>query len=329
MLRILSAHYTRSALASLLAAVCLYPHLLLAAPAIETVTPLNFGLFAIRHNATVSALRLSPAGGLTSSGEMIAISGAARGEYRLSGFPPGVILRFEIDDAQLSEGGFGLPEFFRVTAWEHPETLVSNLTGEAELKLGARLQSSGSGTPYGDAPYTGGAQLRVSYWSESEGGFLTFIEQLDVSAQVQSTLTLTEEQALSFGVVAAFPTAGGTARLTLSPRGSLSSVSTGGARLLALTGAQAGKFQLSSAAPNTSININVQTGSIFMTHTTLGLASARFVVKDFTTFPASPAQTNALGALSISVGASLETEATSQGYADGEYRGSYTLTVSY
>src|SRR5690606_21112562 len=106
-----------------------------AAPTLQSVTPLDFGVLAIRDNASVSALRLSPAGRLTASGEIIAIAGATPGEYRLSGFPPGVILRFEIDDVQLSQGGFGIPEFFGVTAWEFPETLVSNVSGEAVLML--------------------------------------------------------------------------------------------------------------------------------------------------------------------------------------------------
>ncbi|MBR0565932.1 DUF4402 domain-containing protein [Azoarcus sp. L1K30] len=301
-----------------------------ADPALDVIEGLDFGTFALRSNSAVSALRLSASSKVTSSGDIIPVGGAIAGNYHLRGFPASVVLSFELDNTLMSEGGFGLPEHFQISTYEVPSSLVTNAAGEADFSIGARLQSSGSGAPYGDAPYSGSTQLRIRYWSAAVNEYLTFIDQIDLSARVQSTLNLEENQALSFGNIAAFPHASNIARLTLSPNGTVSVSSTGpGARLIALGGAQPGKFTVSGAAANQTIHITPQPGSIFVTHTTLGGSTARFVAKDFVTTPNGSAQTNASGQLSVALGASLETEAGTQGYADGEYRGTYTLEVSY
>lgn len=310
--------------------VLLNPASSLADPALDVVDRMDFGVFALRNNSAPSALRLSASERVTASGEIIPIGAATAGNYHLSGFPASIILTFELDNTQLSEGGFGLPEHFQVTNYEFPASLVTNSAGEADFALGARLQSSGSGTPYSDAPYEGSTQLRIRYWSTSANEFLTYIDQIDIVARVQSTLSVVENQPLSFGAIAAFSHPSAVAQLRLSPKGILSTSSTGpGARLVALGGALPGKFQITGAAANQTINIIPQSGSIFLTHTTLGSNSARFVAKDFTTLPSTTGQTNALGELSVALGASLETEAGAQGYASGEYRGTYTLEVSY
>ncbi len=300
-----------------------------AAPSISANTPLDFGVLAVKSNNAVSTLTLSSAGNVTFSGDVIPIGGAVPGEYLLSGFPPGVLLTFEWDDANLSAGGLGLPELLLVTDYTN-QTLVADEAGEALVTVGASLNTNGSTVMYTDALYSGSVAVRVRYWSEVDGGYLTHNDTLAFRAELQSSLNLVENQALSFGAIAAYADPVLTASMVLGTDGKISSVSNAGnARITALFGAQAGVILLSGAAPNYGVTITPEAGSIFLTHVEPGDV-ARFVVKDFVTFPAgAEGRTDAVGDLEIRVGATLETEATTNVYENGTYSGTYSLTVSY
>ncbi|WP_181358847.1 DUF4402 domain-containing protein [Pseudothauera lacus] len=300
-----------------------------AAPALDVEQMLDFGILALRDNTTPSALRISAAGQAVSSGEIIVIGGARAGEYRLNGFPPGVRLRIEIDDGTLSEGGFGIPEFFLTTAFEHPEEVFSATSGEATFRLGARLQNSASGTLYADAPYSGSVQLHVQYWSPEAQGYLTFTETLEFSARVRSTLALEELRPLSFGALAAHSHPVDIATLTLSPAGTLESGTSSGARLTPLGGAQSGRIRVSGAAPNHMLHITPQAGSVLLSHTDPNINAPQFLARNFTTLPAGSGRSSANGELELAIGATLETLADPRPYLDGQYRGTYELTISY
>lgn len=301
-----------------------------AAPTVTAVVPLDFGVLAVKSNAGVSTLRISSAGAQTYTGDVIPIGGAIRGQYRLSGFPAGVLLEVQLDNATLSTGGGGLPEYLQVTSYENP-TLVSDGAGEALVPLGATLETSGSGIMYADAPYSGTTQLRVRYWSPLAGGYLTHFDTATFNAQLQTAFSITETQPLSFGLVAAFTDSGLAASMTLDVNGNVGSVTNAGsARLAPLGGAQIGLIRVTGAAANYAVTITPEAGSIFLTHVTQGTAVARFVVKNFITTPSSPgARTDSVGELQIRVGATLETEITSKAYAGGTYSGTYNLTVTY
>jgi len=303
---------------------------LMAAPLVTAEVALDFGVLAVKANNSVSTLRVASSGAVTSTGDVIPIGGAVRGEYRLTGFPPGVLLDVELNDATLSAGGGGLPEFLTVTGYEIP-ALFSDGAGEALFPIGATLQTSGSTTMYIDAPYSDSTQFRVRYWSEADEGYLTHYDSVTISAQLQSSLTLAQQQALSLGTLAAYSDPVQTASLTLAPDGSLDLGAAGGsARLIPLGGAQVAVIQVSGGAPNNVVTITPEAGSIFVAHVTEGGNSARFVVKDFVTSPASPsALTDANGELEIRVGATLETEVTNKAFIDGNYSGTYSLTVAY
>lgn len=310
--------------ALLLLALCPW---VMAAPDVTAEVPLDFGTLAVKNNATVGTLSVSTGGALTYSEQIAPIGGAVQGEYRLSGFPPGVLLELEWDDVNLSAGGGGLPEFLQVTGYTNP-TLVSDESGAALVPLGATLRTNGSGVMYVDAPYSGTTQVRVRYWSEVDGGYLTHFDSVTFSARVQSALTLLEDQALSFGTVAAWAESGNSATLTLAPNGALEASSAGDARLTPLGGAQVGVIRLTGAAPSHSVTITPEAGSIFLTHEIPG-DIARFIVRDFVTSPAGSGFTDASGELEIRVGATLETEQVDKPYENGTYSGEYSLTVSY
>lgn len=303
--------------------------LLHAAPTVELSESLNFGVLAVRSNSFSSSLRLASSGAVVADGDLISVGGAERADVRLSGFPPGVLLTFEFDEGSLSEGGIGIPPFMSVSAFEAPEKLLTDASGSARFWLGGRLTTSGNGSAYRDAPYRGSTGVRVTYWSEGVGNYITHYDQINLSATVQSTLVLSETQALSFGTVAAFPTSTGIARLTLSPKGEVDTVLAGGARIVPLGGATPGVFVLSGAAPNYSVVITAPGGSIQLSHAVLGGNVPRFLARDFVTLPSGTALTDSNGELSISVGASLETELSSAAYAPGQYSGTFMLSVSY
>lgn len=300
-----------------------------AAPAVTAEAPFDFGTVAVKSNAAQSTLRLTSAGAVSSTGDMIPIGGAVRGQFRLSGFPAGVLLELEWDNATLSAGGGGLPEYFQVTNYENP-TLLSDAQGEALVPVGATLRTSGSGAMYVDAPYSGSTQVRVRYWSQQAGGYLTHYDLVTISARQQSALNVTQLQPLSFGTVAAFTDAGVAATMTLGTNGSLNVANAGSARLAPLGGAQVGLVRVTGAAPNYAVTITPEAGNRFLTHVTEGLNAARFVVKNFVVSPSSPgARTDGAGELQITVGATLETEVTNKAFMNGNYSGTYSLTVSY
>ncbi len=300
-----------------------------AAPAVMADVPLDFGVLAVKSNVTPSTLRVSSLGSVSFTGNVIPIGGAIRGQYRLTGFPPGVLLELQWDDATLSAGGGGLPEFLTVTNYENP-TLVANAAGEALVAVGATLRTSASGVMYTDAPYSGTTQIRVRYWSQAMGGYLTYYGSVTFSARTRSAINITETQSLSFGRVAAYATPGAIAAMTLGVDGSINVVNAGSARITALGAAQIGLIHVTGAAPSYAVTITPESGNRFLTHVTEGLNAARFVAKNFVTSPSSPgARTDAAGELQIKVGATLETELTNKAYINGIYSGTYALTVSY
>lgn len=300
-----------------------------AAPTITAQVPLNFGLMALRSNAAVWSLNLSSSGTVTpTSGHVIPLGGASRGEYLLSGFPPNTALTLEWDDAPLSFASQMLPEYLTVTNYSSP-AVSTDAQGEAVVYLGARLETSGNGTMYADGEYGATIQMRVIYWLEGFGQFVTHADAVTFSAELKSTINVTQEQGLSFGLVAAHSDPVLKATMTVNPGGSTSENPAGNARIRHLGGALPAIIQVTGGAPNTTLSVTPDPGSILLTHTVLSTGVPQFVVKDFLALPAPTGTTDGDGNLQISVGATLETLATPSAYAEGTYSGTHTITVSY
>lgn len=290
--------------------------------------PLDFGLLAVKSNLAVSTLLVAPSGAITFSGDILAIGGVLRGEYRMTGFPPNTPLEVTLDDASLSAGGLGLPELLLVTDYDSP-SVVTDALGEAQVLLGATLKTNASGVMYVDAPYSGLTLIHVRYWSSDVSNYLTLNESVSFSAELQTTINLVENQGLAFGTVAAYTDPALKATLTLATNGSVSVTSAGSARITPLGGAQVGVIQVAAGAPYAMVTITPEAGSIFLAHTVLGASAARFIARDFITNPPGSGVLDASGNLDILVGATLETEVTANAYAEGSYSGIYSLTVSY
>lgn len=136
----------------------------LHAESITEEQPLSFGKFAITDNNIVSTMTI-PYTGLPPSitGNIIPIEPGLAGHYRLGGFPAYVLFAITVTSSNLTKGGTGLPEGFVLDNYSHHPALTANADGEALLKLGARLNSTGSGTGYVDAPYSGIITITVNW----------------------------------------------------------------------------------------------------------------------------------------------------------------------
>ncbi len=301
---------------------------LAAAPAVTVDVPLEFGLLAVKSNISSSTLQVAPSGAISFSGDILAIGGAFRGEYRVTGFPPNTPLEVTVDDASLSAGGGGLPELLTVTDYDSP-SVVTDALGEALVLLGASLKTNASGVMYVDAPYSGLALMRIRYWSAPDSNYLTHNESVSFAAELQSTINLVENQALAFGTVAAYTDPAFKASLTLATNGSVNVASAGSARITSLGGAKVAVIQVAGGAPYATVTITPEAGSVFLAHTTLGTAAARFIAKSFITNPSGTGVLDSSGNLDILLGATLETEVTTKTYVEGNYSGVYSLIVSY
>lgn len=301
-----------------------------AAPELETLHELDFGRVALSDNHSTAELRLSNQGNPASNAGFIVVGHGEAGEYRLQGLPPHTRLSLSFVGAPLSANGFGLPPFLQADNFLPPAELRTDASGSVEFRLGGHLYSDGSGQMYGDAPYRGQAQLLVNYWSPEAGREVLFTELIRVTAEIQNSLQVDELRLLSFGRLSAHSDPAHSASLILAPNGRLElGASAGKARITPLGDAQSAQLRVSAAAPNQTLHIRVQGGSIELRHRSLGNRTPHFIVRDFTTLPAGSGRSNAKGELDIHVGASLETVADPRAYADGEYAGSYELEVSY
>ncbi len=299
----------------------------IAEPSVTADVPLDFGLLAVKSNASLSTLRIHTSGAVSPSGDLISMGGALRGEYQLAGFPAGVLLEFTWGDATLQPNGSGPPEHLTVTNYENA-TVISDELGEAVVFVGASLQTSGNSNLYIDAPFSGTAQLQVRYWSEEVENYLTHFDSVNITAALQTTITLIEDQAFSFGSIVAYADPLLTASMVLGANGSISTVDAGNARITSLGGAQVGVIRVTGAAKSVAVTITPEVDTISLTHAIPG--AAQFFVKNFVTEPPSgSANTDASGELQISLGATLETDATALIYENGVYSGTYSLVVTY
>ena len=131
-----------------------------AAAALAEVQPLSFGTFAIVNNLTVSTLAVPYSGSNpVPSIKIYPLVRAQPGHYQITGLPAFQPLTITINNFVLSVGG---AEPFNVNTFTFP-ALITDTNGEALLKVGATLNTTGSGTEYADATYTGSINITVSF----------------------------------------------------------------------------------------------------------------------------------------------------------------------
>ena len=124
------------------------------------VQQLHFGTFALVDNLTVSTLRVPYNGNNpVASNKLYPLVFGQAGHYSLSALPAWSPIIVTISDFVLK---VGMSEEFTIGSFTH-DAIIADGNGDALLKLGATLSTSGSGTMYGDAVYTGTMSLVISW----------------------------------------------------------------------------------------------------------------------------------------------------------------------
>lgn len=300
-------------------------------PLIEEQQRLNFGTLAIAANTSVSRFTYPRTGAnINIEGQFVLISNGSPGRYSFSGFPAFTTLSVSLNTTTLTAGGTGIPEPLTVDNYDFA-ALTTDAQGEAELSLGARLNTSGNGGSYVDALYSGTTVLRVDYWQPDVKAYVFNIRNIDLEAEQRSTLTINQEQQLNFGTLFARTSNTVQAVLTLSPSGSYTISEPGNSRLVSLVKPSEGVLRVSGAASDYSLTITPQAGDVLLEHTTSPGSAPHFILNALVTSPGGTGTTDANGELLIKIGGTLKTELTASPaiYPSGQYEGTYQLTVSY
>ncbi len=300
-------------------------------PLIEEQQRLNFGTLAITANSSVSRFTYPRTGSnLNIEGQFVLISNGLPGRYRFSGFPANTTLSVSLNTTILTAVGPGISEPLNVDNYDFA-TLITDALGEAELSLGARLNTTGNGGSYADALFSGTTVLRVDYYQPDVAGLVFNTKTIDLEAEQHSTLTISQEQQLNFGSLFARSSNISQAVLALSPSGSYTISEPGNSRLVSLVKPSQGVLLVSGAAPNYSLTITPQAGDVLLEHTTNPGSAPHFILSDLLTLPGGIGTTDANGELLIKIGGTLKTEltASSEVYPSGQYEGTYQITVSY
>lgn len=315
--------------ALLIAALCLPAFTARAAPQIEALQGLDFGILAVTSNATPSTVKVSPRGSTSYGTGFIFIAAAQPGRYRLSGYPPFTDIGLSMSAAQLNVNGTGPSETLTVSAAvTAPQTLRTDQNGTVEFDLGATLTTSGTGAPYEDGPYPGVATLNLSF--EVAGAPVLSDQEIEIDLTLRTSLALAEVAPLDFGKLSVSASAIDQASLRLDPNGQVAISSAGAARILRYGGELSATFRVSAGAAFAPIRVNLPTETVYLVHQSQSPEVARLLVTDFNSQPsAGNLKLNTLGDLEFRVGATLRTEQTTKQYQDGEYSGTYSLTVEY
>lgn len=128
--------------------------------AVVEVQPLHFGVFALVNNASVSTLTIPYTNtNPVASSKLYPITHGQAGHYQLSGYPAFTPLTITIADFQLS---IGMSEPLTIGSFTF-DPVMTDGNGDALLKVGATLSTSGNSNNYGDAAYSGNIDILISW----------------------------------------------------------------------------------------------------------------------------------------------------------------------
>ena len=307
------------------------PYIASSQPLIEELQRLNFGTLAVSANTSVSRFIFPQSGsGSQIEGQFFLVAAGTPGSYRLSGFPAFTPLSVTLDDSTLTVTEVGISESLTVDDYEVSQP-TTNAQGNAEVSLGARLNTSGNGNGYGDDSYSGNATLRIEYWQPEANAYVFNSRLIDMETELRSTIALSEEQQLNFGTLFARTSSTEQAVLNLTPAGAYSITEPLGTRLVVLSNPEQGVIKVSGAAPFNFLTISSQSTDVLLQHAEFPESAPHLILSDLVTSPDATGRLDANGELVISVGGTLRTELTESPvvYPSGVYEGIYELTVSY
>jgi len=309
--------------------LALAPSPAFAAPQIEALRRLDFGVLAITANAAPSSVVLAPSGGAAYGSGFVFVGAATPGRYRLTGYPAFTDISVSMAASPVGlASGVPAETLSLSTAVTQPLMLHTDLNGQVEFALGATLTTSGSSQLYQDGAYLGSPTLTLSFLVAGEP--VQSYQEIEADLELRTSLALVELQALDFGRLAVSASATDEASFKLDPNGGVTILNAGTARIMRFGNDRPATFRISTGAAYAPITLNLPGGTIYLTHQSQSAEVARLRVTDFVTQPASGiAKLNAQGELEFRLGATLRTELTTKPYQDGVYSGTFPLTVEY
>lgn len=151
-----------------------------------------------------------------------------------------------------------------------------------------------------------------------------------VTATVNNSIGFSETTALSFGTFTAKSDTADTSTILLQPDGTTTVTNGTNSRIVALSAAQVGVFDVTGAAPSTSLTLAIPTSAVTLTCGACTGSNPTFSVGTWTSTPAvGSLTTDGSGDATINVGATLSTITNANPYEDGSYSGSYSVSVNY
>ena len=129
---------------------------------LTTIQPLDFGEFMSRNNDAQYTLTVNAAGSYSFDATgFIEISPPQPGIYDIGGFAPNAAISSLTVAQDTPLGGVGL--VFQMISFDEIHPPTTDGAGVARIQIGATLQTSGSGMPYGDALYNGSVDVTINF----------------------------------------------------------------------------------------------------------------------------------------------------------------------
>ena len=135
------------------------------AQTINTTQALDFGEGILMDNTAQREIDLAEDGSYTNDPEIVFTSGntPVPGIYRLTGDTPFRAISsvtITVDQQLIGPGGF----MFTIDDFDIDHPATTDFAGEATIRVGARIRSSGLGGPYpGGGTFTGDLEISVNY----------------------------------------------------------------------------------------------------------------------------------------------------------------------
>jgi hypothetical protein len=130
---------------------------------ITRVQPLSFGTFVLKNNSAAHTLRVSRTNAVTAAAAFALFTNPVRGEYDLSGFPASTPFTASFSATPITAGGLGAGESFSLGTFIPGSGLTTDASGNAQVRFGATLTTSGSGINYPDGAYEGELDITINY----------------------------------------------------------------------------------------------------------------------------------------------------------------------
>ena len=129
---------------------------------LTVIQDLAFGEFISKNNNAQYNLTVNPGGAFTFDPVgFIEINPPQSGIYDIGGFTPGESVTSVTVTQNTPLGGVG--SVFQMINFQENNSASADPLGIVRVEIGATVQTSGNGIPYGDAIYAGSADIMVNF----------------------------------------------------------------------------------------------------------------------------------------------------------------------